>query len=94
MAALIEQKSANRHESPVRDIFEQTARFNNAVVIKYINILCTTQNITSKKHYMVSGQLPPRKIAPLRLALRFGLGLVLGLGAIFPGGNCSATHYI
>ena len=31
-------------------------------------------------------QLPPRKVAP-RLGLGFGLGLVLGLGAIFLWGN-------
>ena len=34
--------------------------------------------------YVVSGQLPPRKIAP-RLGLEFGLGLGLVLGL---GGNC------
>ena len=38
---------------------------------------------------MVSGQLPPGKIAP-RLGLGFGLGLVLGLVAIFLGVN----HYM
>ena len=41
--------------------------------------------------YVVSGQLPPRKIAPW-LELEFGLGLVLGWGAIFLGGNCPRTH--
>ena len=35
-------------------------------------------------------QLPPRKIA-LWLRLGFGLGLVLGLGVIFLGGNCPRT---
>ena len=37
---------------------------------------------------MVSGKLPPRKIAP-RSGSRFGLGLALelGLGEIFLGGN-------
>ena len=45
----------------------------------------------------VSGQLPPRKIAPrlgLRLGLALGLelGLELGLGAIFLGGNCPKTQ--
>ena len=40
----------------------------------------------------VSGQLPPRKIAPLpsRLGLGFGLRLVLELGS---GGNCPRTLY-
>ena len=33
---------------------------------------------------MVSGQLPPRKIAPW-------LGLGLGLGSIFLGSNCPRT---
>ena len=36
---------------------------------------------------MVSGQLPPRKIAP-RLGLEFGLGLGLVLGL---EGNCPRT---
>ena len=36
---------------------------------------------------LVSGQLPPRKIAP-RLGLGFGLGLVLVLWGNFPRGNC------
>ena len=42
---------------------------------------------------LVSGQLPPRKIAP-RLGLGFEFGLVLGLGgggAIFLEGNCPRT---
>ena len=38
----------------------------------------------------VSGQLPPRKIAPwLGLGFRLGLGLVLGLGGNFPRGQLS-----
>ena len=46
----------------------------------------------------VSGQLPPRKIAPrlgLRLGLALGLelGLELGLRAIFLGGNCPKTQW-
>ena len=35
-------------------------------------------------------QLPQRQIAPW-LGLGVGLGLVLGLGAIFLGGNCPRT---
>ena len=37
--------------------------------------------------------IPPRNTAP-RLGLGFGLGLLLGLGAIFLGGNCPATLYL
>ena len=37
---------------------------------------------------MVSGQLPPRKIAPwLELGFGLGLGLKLGLGGNFPRGQ-------
>ena len=43
----------------------------------------TTTNMKLSVFQQVSGQLPPRKIVP-RLGL--GLGLVLGLGAIFLGG--------
>ena len=35
----------------------------------------------------ITRQSPPNKIDP-RLGLEFGLGLVLGLGAIFIAGNC------
>ena len=35
----------------------------------------------------ITRQSPPNKIDP-RLGLEFGLGLVLGLGAIFLAGNC------
>ena len=44
--------------------------------------------------YKVSGQFPPRNIAP-RLGLGFGLGLglELGLGAIFLGGNVLEPFY-
>ena len=39
---------------------------------------------------MVSGQLPPRKIAPwLGLGLGLGLALELGLGGSFPRGQLS-----
>ena len=43
---------------------------------------------------MVSGQFHPREITS-RLWLGFGLGLelVLGLGAIFLGGNCPRTCF-
>ena len=39
-------------------------------------------------------ELPARKIAPPHplLRLRFGLGFVLGMGALFLGGNCPRTH--
>ena len=42
---------------------------------------------------VVSGILPPRKIAPPRVRVRFclGLALELGLGAIFLKGNFSRT---
>ena len=39
---------------------------------------------------MATRQLPRKKIIP-RLGLEFGLGLVLGLGAIFIWGNCPRT---
>ena len=42
---------------------------------------------------MVSGRLPPRKIAPPRSGFGLGLVLELGLGgAIFLGGNCPRTR--
>ena len=42
---------------------------------------------------MVSGQMPPRKIAPVRVRVWFSLGsgLELGLGAIFLERNCPRT---
>ena len=58
MTALIEQKPANRlarqanwlayfrHVSPVMGIFEQTAVFNNAVIIKYINIFKNLEHLS------------------------------------------------
>ena len=59
MAVLIEQKKpANRlarqvnwldffgHKSPVRDIFEQTAVFNNVFIIKYLNILTLKEHLS------------------------------------------------
>ena len=39
---------------------------------------------------MISGQLPPRRIAP-QLGFGLGLGLVLGFGGNFPWGNCPRT---
>ena len=43
--------------------------------------------------WVVTRQLPPRKIAP-QLQLGFELRLVLGLGANFLGGNCPRTIFI
>ena len=39
----------------------------------------------------INQTIAPKENSPLLLVLGFGLGLVLGLGAIFLGGNCPRT---
>ena len=66
--------------------------FHNSFFLK-IELNCDKENVlilNTCSFQKISGQFPPRKINP-RLGLGFGLqlGLVLGLGGNFPGGQLS-----
>ena len=67
---------------------QETEILINSFVYYVVKSQKKIEKINCDFFMIVSGQLSPRKIAPL-LGLGFGLGLALelGLGAIFLGGN-------